>query len=88
MLIVILNCSLICICTAPIWGTLLFHIWEQFIKPRFVPQAEITRMARQLVIEYGPDCDERAATEEHYAWHRGDIYQQAVWRRVRLELDK
>jgi hypothetical protein len=86
MFIVISKWTLIVMFTSPIWGTLLVHIAEQFIKPRFVPQTEIARMARQMVAEYGPDCYRRVSIEEYYAWHRCDTCQQAIWRRVRQAL--
>ncbi|MBZ3692081.1 hypothetical protein [Phyllobacterium calauticae] len=74
------------ICISPIWGTLLFHAWEASIKPWLVPRDEITDMADALVARHGAFAGYQAWIEEDYAWRRGDMVRQGVWRRVRREL--
>ena len=72
--------------TSPIWGTLLLHIRDCFIRPRFVHKADIALLAARLTATHGPRAEEQAAIEEDYCWRRGDMLQQAVWKRVRQEL--
>ena len=70
----------------PIWGSLLVHIWEHVIKPLLVPKTEIAVLADRLIATHGPRAEEKAVIEEDYAWRRGEMLQQAVWKRVQQEL--
>lgn len=86
MLVIVLKWSCIALIAVPIWGTLLLHIRDHFIRPRFVRKAQITMLAKRLIEVYGPRAEEQAAIEEDYCWRQGDMLQQAVWKRVRRAL--
>jgi hypothetical protein len=88
MLLIVLKWTVICLLTLPVWGSLLLHVWEVWVKPRLVRQADIAALAQRLIAEHGPDCEHHAAIEEDYAWRRGNVFEQAVWRRVRRELSR
>ena len=64
----------------------LWHEWKFRIQPLSVSQAEINRMADELLDLHGPRAEEVAFIEEDRAWRYSDTYQQGVWRRVRKEL--
>ncbi len=67
-------------------ATGLREVWDFRIRPLFVSQAEIRRMADELGSKHGADAEEIAAIEEDRAWCYANSYQQGVWRRVAREL--
>ncbi len=85
---VVLEWFFLGVATCPIWGSLLLHVWEYFIRPRFVPKAEIVKLADALIAAYGADAEERARMEENHAWRRCDAAEQGVWKRVRREMSR
>ncbi len=63
------------------WG-----LWEFRIRPWRVPEAEIDRMADDMIARYGSRAEEVAFIEEDRAWRYCHTYQQGLWRRVRKQL--
>ncbi len=74
------------ICLAPIWGTLLWHIWEAVISPRLISHTEILAKADELWAHDDERAFDIACTEEHRAWHYCDSFEQGRWRRIREEI--
>ena len=69
--------------TAPVWATLLWCVWENEIRPRLIPAAEIDRLSAEMIAKHGQAAEEQAAIEEHAAWYNADYTEQGKWRRVR-----
>jgi hypothetical protein len=69
--------------TAPVWGALLWCVWENEIRPRLIPAAEIDRLSAEMIAKHGQAAEEQAAIEEHAAWYNADYTEQGKWRRVR-----
>ena len=68
---------------------LAIFVWEWFnlyLRPLFVPKAEITKLADDLSRAHGVDADYHAFIEEDRALRYTDTYQAGVWRRVRKVL--
>lgn len=74
------------ICTAPICGTLLWHLNDLFIRPLLIPRLEIERLAEKMMHRNPIDPEEAAFIEEDAAWYRSETYEQGKWRRVRKAL--
>lgn len=72
--------------TLPIWGTLLWKIWEGMIRPRLISQEEIDALASDLVSQFGTRAAEMAFIEEDRAWRYSDSFERGKWKRVRLHL--
>ena len=72
----------IVVCTAPIWGTLIWFLNELYIRPLLIPNVEIERLAKELSLSQPTDPAEAAFTEEQNAWYRGETFEQGKWRRV------
>lgn len=75
--------GLVAICTAPIWGTLIWFLNELYIRPLLIPKAEIERLANELRRSHPADAEEAAFDEEQNAWYRSETFEQGKWRRVR-----
>src|SRR5262245_46287581 len=63
------------VCLSPIWGTLLWHLWEQSVAPLLIPASEIKELAGKLMAEHGPCAEEIAFIEEGRAWSRCETFQ-------------
>jgi hypothetical protein len=72
--------------TVPIWGAIVWEIWEGEIRPLLIPSAEIDRLAAQMIARYGHEAEEHAAAEEQTAWYNSDATEQGKWRRVRRRI--
>ena len=70
----------------PIWGALIWEIWEGIVRPRRLPQTEIDALARQMISKHGQQAPGAAFTREDRAWRTSDGFEQAKWRRVRLRI--
>ena len=70
--------------TSPIWGTLLWHLSDLYIRPRFIPAEEIEKLVQQMLQQENPL--EEVHLREYSAWHRGETIEQGKWRRVAKEL--
>jgi hypothetical protein len=79
---------IVLVCTAPIWGSLVWLIWEGSIRPRLIPAAEIEAEARRLLDRWGDRAAEMAFIEEDRAWRYSETFEQGRWHRVRLMIDR
>ena len=50
--------------TAPVWGALLWVLWQSVVRPRLIPRGEVGRLAADLVARYGDRAGEIAFAEE------------------------
>jgi hypothetical protein len=71
---------------APIWGTLLFELWDGAVRPRLVSRSIIDRAAAAILAQYGDQAEQRAWIEEDRAWRYSDSFKQGCWRRVRKRI--
>jgi len=76
----------VALATLPIWGTLVWHIWELAIRPRLIPAEIVQQLADKLIALHGPQAEEMAFIEEDRAWRYSETFEQGKWRRVRREL--
>jgi hypothetical protein len=74
--------GLVIVCTAPIWGTLIWFLNELYIRPMLIPKLEIERLAEEIMDRNLGDPVEMAFSEEQNAWYRGETFEQGKWRRV------
>lgn len=74
--------------TVPVWGALLWSLWDGVIRPRRIAPSEIGRLADELAARYGTRAEEAACLEEDQAWRSSDGFRQGLWRRVRRELHR
>ena len=72
--------------TSPIWGALLWVLWQGSIRPRLMPRGEIDFRAREMLARYGPRAEEAALAEEERAWRESQIFERGKWRRVRMRI--
>jgi hypothetical protein len=75
--------SLIALAASPIIIGIGWSIVEDVILPRFIPRAEIDRLADSIMRGYPTNPEKAALTEEHAAWYRSEGFEQGKWRRVR-----
>ncbi len=75
------------VATAPVWGALLWVLWQSVVRPRLIPRGEVERLAADLVARYGDHAGEIAFAEEYRAWRHSDGFEQGKWRRVRLRIE-
>lgn len=74
--------------SAPIWGALLWALWEGAVRPHMIPRAEVERLAAELLARYGPRAEDVAFAKEYAAWCHSDGYEQGKWRRVRAAIGR
>jgi len=74
--------------TSPIWGALLWVLWQGSIRPRLIPRAEIDALAATMVARHGPRAEEVASAEEEQAWRNSCPFEQGKWRRVRKRIER
>jgi hypothetical protein len=72
---------------SPIWGALLWELWEGGIRPRLVPAAKIDALAAAMLDQHGHRAEEMAFIEEDRAWRYSDSFEQSKWRRVRKRIE-
>ena len=53
---------------SPIWGALVWVLWQSSIRPRLIPRAEIGALAATMVARHGPGAVEVASAEEEQSW--------------------
>jgi len=73
---------------SPIWGALLWVLWQGSIRPRLIPRAEIDALAATMVARHGRRAEEVACAEEEQAWRNSRPFQQGKWRRVRKRIER
>jgi hypothetical protein len=74
--------------TSPIWGAILWVLWEGRIRPRLIPGSEIDSMALALVGRHGGSAAEMAYIEEDRAWRCSRPFERGKWRRVRRRIER
>ena len=47
---------LLVVAAAPYWGTVVWIVWQEVIRPRLIPRTELDRLASALIAEYGDDA--------------------------------
>jgi hypothetical protein len=70
-------------CSAPIWGTLLWELWEGAVRPRLIRRDIIDRAAAAILAEH---AEQMAWIQEDRAWRYSDPFKQGGWRRIRKRI--
>jgi hypothetical protein len=73
--------------TSPVWGAILWFLWDGSIRPRLIPSAEIDSLAAEMLARHGPRAEEVASAEEEAAWRDSRPFEQGKWRRVRKRIE-
>ena len=73
-------------CLAPIWGTLLWELWDGSVRPRLVPRDIIERAAGAMVARHGDRAEQMALIAEDRAWRYSQSFKRGCWRRVRRQI--
>ena len=73
---------------SPIWGALLWVLWQGSIRPRLIPRAEIDALAAELLARHGPRAEEVTSAEEEQAWRNSRPFERGKWRRVRKRIER
>ncbi len=73
-------------CLAPVWGTLLWELWEGAVRPRLIRRDIIDRAAAAILAEHGDLAEQMAWTREDRAWRYSDSFKQGCWRRIRKRI--
>jgi hypothetical protein len=55
------------VCLAPIWGTLLWELWDGGVRPRLIRRDVIDRAAAAILAEHGERAEQMALIAEHRA---------------------
>jgi hypothetical protein len=76
------------ICLFPIWGSLLWELWEGSIRPRLVSRTEIDALSAMMLARHGDSAERTAFIEEDRAWRYSDSFEQGKWRRVRKTIER
>jgi hypothetical protein len=71
---------------APIWGTLLWELWDGVVRPRRIARERIDELAAAMLSQHGDRAEEMALIEEDRAWRYSNSFEQGVWRRVRKRI--
>jgi hypothetical protein len=72
--------------SAPIWGTLLWELWDGAVRPRLIRRDIIDRAAAAILAEHGERAEEMAWIQEDRAWRYSDSFKQGGWRRIRKRI--
>ena len=73
--------------TSPIWGALLWVLWEGRIRPRLIPGTDIDSLVAAMGARHGGSAAEMAFIEEDRAWRYSRHFEQGKWRRVRKRIE-
>lgn len=74
--------------TSPIWGTLIWEVWERWLKPRFIPRKLIEEMTFDLLSAHGVDAAEIARINADRAHRYCDSFGEAKWRLVECHVEE
>ena len=74
--------------TSPIWGALLWVLWQGSIRPRLIPGTEINSLATAMVGRHGGSAAEMAFIEEDRAWRYSRPFERGKWQRVRKRIER
>jgi len=80
------NIVVLILCLSPIWGALVWEIWQGVIRPALIPREEIRIEVDGLMARADSLGFEIACGEEHAAWYRSKSFEQGRWRRIRREI--
>ena len=72
--------------TSPIWGALLWVLWQGLVRPRLIPRSEIDSLAADMLARHGPMAEEAAFAEEDRAWRESQTFERGKWRRVQKRI--
>jgi hypothetical protein len=64
----------------------IFTETERWLLPLRIPATEVSRLADDLIANFGPQAAEVATFEQDRALHNSDPYEQGKWRRVEREI--
>lgn len=78
----------IALAASPVWGSLLWVIWDLDIRPRLIPKAAIEAEAKAMLARWGERAAEMAFIEEDRAWRYSDGFEQGRWHRVRVTIER
>jgi hypothetical protein len=70
------------VCLFPIWGSLLWELWENSVRPLPVPRAEIDALSAAMLVQHANRAEQMAFIEEDRAWRYSESFEQGKWRRV------
>jgi hypothetical protein len=73
-------------CSAPIWGALLWELWDGTVRPRLIRRDIIDRAAAAILAEHGERAEQMAWIQEDRAWRYSDSFKQGGWRRIRKRI--
>ena len=73
-------------CSAPIWGTLLWELWDGAVRPRLIRRDIIDCAAAAILAEHGDRAEQIAWIQEDRAWRYCDSFKQGGWRRIRKRI--
>jgi hypothetical protein len=79
--------TLVALALFPIWGALVWEIWEGLLLPRMIPRVQIGLLADEMTQRYRCRAREMACIHERRAWCDGDMFERGRWRRVRKEIE-
>ena len=74
------------VCSAPIWGTLLWELWDGAVRPRLIRRDIIDGAAAAILAEHGERAEQMALIAEHRAWCESNPFKQGGWRRIRKRI--
>jgi hypothetical protein len=72
----------------PIWGSLLWELWEGNIRPLLIPHPEIDALSVAMLVQHADSAEEMAFIQEDRAWRYSDSFEQGKWRRVRKTIER
>jgi hypothetical protein len=64
------------ICLFPIWGSLLWELWEGSIRPLLVPRSEIDALSVAMLVQHADRAEQMAFIKEDRAWRYSDSFEQ------------
>ena len=73
---------------SPIWGAILWLLWDGIVRPRLVPRTEIDALAAEMLARHGPGAEDVASAEEETAWRNSRPFEQGKWRRVLKRIER
>jgi hypothetical protein len=76
---------LIVLLLAPVWGSLIWFIWEGTIHPRLIQRSEIERLAGEALERDGPHAVYVLWLQEDHARRYSHAFEAGLLRRVRRE---
>lgn len=74
-LLIGLKWILIALALSPVWGALLWELWEGSVKPRFIPKVELLAEAEALIEQHGTGASNVAFANEDRAWRYSDSFE-------------